>query len=173
MTDRLEVGDKIPDFTAPCVWCGEFTLSSKVRESQILFYFYPADFGMQCTYYSEAMNDYHDGFGKIGVKVFHVNPDTVENHIKYMDRLGTRYDHISDAGQKVSRMFGMVMPSPMGEDDFRMTNRGFALVDENMVLRYIWRAPSPINTLYFEPLIETLREILEGPGSAEDTGGTV
>jgi len=160
----LEVGDKVPDFTAQCVWCGEFTLSSKVREAPILFYFYPANFGMQCTYYSEEMNDYHDGFEKIGVKVFHVNPESVENHTKYMERLDTRYDHISDAGYSIGRIFGMLMPSSPAEDDgFRMNNRGFALVDSEMTLRYIWRAPSPLNTLYFSSLIDTLREILDGP----------
>ena len=76
--------------------CGEFTLSQKVKESPILFYFYPVNYGMQCTYYSEAMNDYHDDFWNIGVTVFHVNPDSAENHEEWMERIDTKYDHIAD-----------------------------------------------------------------------------
>ncbi|MDR0335443.1 MAG: peroxiredoxin family protein [Methanomassiliicoccaceae archaeon] len=159
MAEYLKVGDKVPDFTVPCVWGKEFTLSSQVRESPAAFYFYPLNYGMQCTAYSMLMNDYFEGFDAIGVQMFHVNNATVDDHRKYMGRVSTRYDHLADNEYVVADIFGMVLPSPMRNNP-PLTNRGFAMVDTDMTLQYIWRAPSTINTLEFEPLIDDLYNIL-------------
>ncbi|MDR0791027.1 MAG: peroxiredoxin family protein [Methanomassiliicoccaceae archaeon] len=159
MAKELNVGDKVPDLTVQCVWCGKFTLSEKVKTSPVLLYFYPANYGMQCISYSEFMSDYHDDLERIGVTVFHVNPDTLENHEKYMKRLGTRYDHMADTDGNVCRIFGMLIPSPL--PGFRdVPGRGFALIDKEMVLRYIWRAPSPILLLDIPSLVTELGDIL-------------
>ncbi|MCL2318430.1 MAG: peroxiredoxin family protein [Methanomassiliicoccaceae archaeon] len=164
MTDELKVGDTVPDFTAQSVRGGKFTLSEKVREHPILFYFYPVNYGMQCIFYSESMNDFFDGFEKIGVKVFHVNDNTVENHEKYMKRLETRYDHIADIGRAVSSIFGMIVPSNhSGTED--LVSRGFAFVDRDMVLRYRWRGESMINLVDLESLVKELGDILAGSSS--------
>ena len=144
MTKELSTGDKAPDFTAPCVICGEFSLYAELKKGPVLLYFYPTNYGLMCTYYSERMNEFYDDFEKIGVKVFHVNPESVENHAKYMERLNSRYDHISDAEQKISRAFGMIVGSWEGKD--ALTNRGFVLIDEDMKIRYIWRAEIPVDT---------------------------
>lgn len=153
-------GDKAPDFTAQCVRCGKFTLSEKVRTSPILLYFYPANYGMACMYYIQRMNEYHDDIKKLGIQMFHVNPDTAENHEKWMERMDSKYDHIADAGQNVSRMFGMIVgPSDRGDP---LTNRGFVLIDKNMIIRYVWRASMPPETPELGELIAKLRNALKG-----------
>ncbi|MCL2142673.1 MAG: peroxiredoxin family protein [Methanomassiliicoccaceae archaeon] len=158
MAKELSTGDKAPDFTAPCVRCGEFVLSSELKNNNVLLYFYPTNYGLMCTYYSERMNEFYDDFEKMGVKVFHVNPESVENHAKYMERLSSRYDHMSDAEQKISRMFGMIVGSWDGPD--ALTNRGFVLIDKNMVIRYIWRAEIPVDTRDLGTFISLIGDIL-------------
>ena len=158
MTAQLEVGDKVPDFTAQCVRNKEFTLSSVLKETNVLLYFYPANYGLMCTYYSEHMNEFYDDLENIGVTAFHVNPESTENHRGWMGRCASVYDHISDADQNISRMFGMLIgPSYVKEP---LTNRGFALIDKDMILRYVWRAPIPADILDLRSLIATMGEIL-------------
>ena len=133
MAEELNVGDKVPDFTVPCVWGKEFTLSEIVKKAPVVFYFYPLNYGMQCTAYTIMMNDYYEGFEAIGTQMFHVNNATVEEHRKWMGRIATRYDHIADKEYVVGRIFGMLVPSPM-KNDPPLTNRGFAMVGIDMKL---------------------------------------
>jgi len=151
-------GDAAPDFTMPCVRGGTFTLSTKTKEHPILLYFYPADYGMMCTYYSEKMNEYLSDFEGLGVKVFHVNPSSVEDHAKWMERVSSEYDHISDIDQEVSRAYGMIVNDYEGPGS--LTNRGFVLVDKNMRIRYVWRAEIPPDIRDLGTLIEDIRKIL-------------
>lgn len=159
-------GDKAPDFTMPAVRCGEFTLSAEVRVSPVLLYFYPADYGMMCTYYAETMNEYAGDFKKAGIRVMYINPGSVGEHEGWMRRVSSAYDNISDIDQKVSRMYGMLVGSGNGPDVTPMTNRGFVLVDGNMTVRYVWRAEMAALTLDLGPLISELREILGQPAAA-------
>ena len=158
---KLHVGDKAPDFTMPCVKGGSFTLSSEVREQPVLLYFYPSNYGLMCTYYSEKMNEFIDDFKDARIKVFHVNPSSVEDHAKWMDRASSEYDHISDTGQEVSRMYGMVVNDFDGPGS--ITNRGFVLIGKDMSIRYVWRAEIPVDTRDLRELIAEIRKILKHP----------
>jgi len=151
-------GDTAPDFTMPCVLGGTFTLSSETKKHPVLLYFYPANYGLMCTYYSEKMNEYLNDFENAGVKVFHVNDSAVEDHIKWMDRVSSEYDHISDIDQKVSRIYGMIINDYEGPGS--MINRGFVLVDADMKIRYLWRAEIPPDIRDLRTLIENIRNIL-------------
>ena len=157
---ELRTGDRAPDFTAPCVRCNEFRLSAKVSECPVLLYFYPVNYGQTCTYYIEAMNERYDEFESAGIRMFHVNPGSVDDHSKWMDRTGSRYDHISDTGQEISRRYGMIIDHPEHPKVAGFTNRGFVLVDAEMKIRYVWRAERPIHTLDLGSLIDDIRSIL-------------
>jgi len=157
---KLNVNDKAPDFIAPCVWCNEFTLSSKVREQPVLLYFYPVNYGSTCTRYIEMMNEVHDRFEELGIKVFHINPGPVEDHEKWMDRMDSKYDHISDTEQRVSKRYGMIITHPEHPKVSGFTNRGFVLVDKKMIIRYVWRANRPNDTIDLLSLIGEIQNIL-------------
>jgi peroxiredoxin len=161
MTAELWIGDTAPDFTVPCVNGGEFVLSSEVKRSPVLLYFYPANYGLMCTYYSERMNEFYEDFEALRIKVFHVNPDTVDNHKKWMGRIASRYDHIADMEHTVSKIFGMIIGAPGSQDDCGLTNRGFVLIDKKMTIRYIWKAALPPQAPELKELIEELRKILK------------
>jgi len=144
----------------PCVWCGEFTLSEKVKEFPVLLYFYPVNYGQTCTNYIEKMNERFDEFENAGVKMFHLNPGSMEDHSKWMDRTDSKYDHISDVDQTVSKRYGMIVTHPEHPKIFGFTNRGFVLVDEEMTIRYIWRAERPIHTIDLRSLAADIRSTL-------------
>jgi peroxiredoxin Q/BCP len=162
MMDELMAGDRAPDFTLPCVRCGEFTLSSKVKECPVLLYFYPVNYGHTCTFYIEMMNEMHDEFENIGIKMYHINPASTEDHSKWMDRTGSMYDHISDTEQSVSKRYGMIITHPEHPKVIGFTNRGFVLVDREMAIRYIWRAERPIHTIDLRALVADIVKVL-GP----------
>ena len=157
--EKLSVGDKAPDFTMPCVMGTVFTLSTETKEHPVLLYFYPTNYGLRCTFYSEEMNDYFNDFEGAGIKVFHMNDASLEGHAKWMDRISSRYDHISDTEQKASRAYGMIVNDFDGPGS--MINRGFVLIDTDRVIRYVWRAEIPVDTRNLRELIADIKKVMK------------
>jgi len=138
---ELEVGDIAPDFGMPSAKKDEFRLYEELKKGPILLNFYVGDFGINCTTYMMRMIELSDAFGKMGVRVFPINPDSLDSHKVFMERLGSPYDHIFDQGQEVSKAYGSIIEeSPIVKG---FTNREFFLIGEDRRIRYIWRAPVP------------------------------
>jgi len=156
---ELSVGDIAPDFTIPSVWNGSFSLSSEVKDADILLYFYVVNYGHTCTEYIEAMNERKSEFDELGVKMVHVNPADVEEHQKWMERTESLYDHLSDKEQKVSKEYGAIVERGESPKIIGFTNREFFLVGKDMRIKYIWRAYWPKDTIPIPELLNKIREL--------------
>ncbi|MDR0335231.1 MAG: redoxin domain-containing protein [Methanomassiliicoccaceae archaeon] len=138
---ELEIGDTAPDFTMPSVDRKEFRLYEELKKGPILLNFYVGDFGINCTIYMMKMIELSPSFEKMGVRIFPINPDGLENHKIFRDRLSSPYDHIHDVKQEVSKTYGAIVEdSPIVKG---FTNREFFLIGKDRKIRYIWRAPVP------------------------------
>ncbi|MCL2786122.1 MAG: peroxiredoxin family protein [Methanomassiliicoccaceae archaeon] len=142
---KLNTGDRVPDVTVSSVNGGIFTLSSETAKQPVLLYFYPSNYGLMCRYYTVKLNDYFEDLEKLKVRMFHVNPASIDDHREWMDHVDSKYDHISDDEQRLSWMFGMIINDYKEDGTDSMTNRGFALIDKDMVIRYTWRTNIPVN----------------------------
>ncbi|MDR0198251.1 MAG: redoxin domain-containing protein [Methanomassiliicoccaceae archaeon] len=138
---ELDIGDAAPDFRMPSVDMREFHLYEELKKGPILLNFYVGDFGINCTTYMTRMIELHPAFGKMGVRIFPINPDGLESHKVFRDRLGSPYDHINDVGQEVSRTYGAIVEDHPIIKGF--TNREFFLIGADRKIKYIWRAPVP------------------------------
>ncbi|MCL2785756.1 MAG: redoxin domain-containing protein [Methanomassiliicoccaceae archaeon] len=151
---ELENGDDAPDFSMRSVDRDEFCLSSELRNGPILLNFYVGDFGINCTTYMMKMIELAEKFASAGVRIFTINPDGLENHRIFRDRLGSPFDHIQDEGQTVSKTYGAIVEdSPIIKG---FTNREFFLIGTDGKIRYIWRATTP---KVLPDMDEILREV--------------
>jgi len=138
---ELEIGDAAPDFRMPSADRKEFHLYDELKKGPILLNFYVGDFGINCTMYMMKMIEHASSFKDIGVRIFPINPDGLENHRTFRDRLNSPYDHIHDIGQAVSKTYGAIVEESAIVKGF--TNREFFLIDADGKIRFIWRAPTP------------------------------
>ena len=155
----LSVGDKAPDFTMECT-DGTFTLSERTRDGPVLIYFYVVNYGKTCTDYMAEMNERKADFDRRGVQLVHLNPESIENHRDWMRHTDSRYEIISDADMEVSRTYGCVIEKAANEKLIGKTNRALCLVDRDMVIRYLWRAPVPKDTVPMDDLFEEMDRVL-------------
>lgn len=156
----IEVGSRACDFTADST-DGVFTLSERVKSGSILLYFYVVNHGRTCTDYIGSLIERSDDFRNLGITLVHVNPDTVENHLAWMQHTGSGYIHISDEGQAVSRAYDCIITKARSDRILGFTNRAFFLVDPDMTVRYAWRADMPEDTIPMDGLMDDLRGSLE------------
>ena len=157
--DFLKVGDKVDDFTLESTK-GVFTLSERVKQGPVLFYFYVINYGKTCTDYIGLMDERADEFKAMNVSLVHVNNDTVENHLAWVKHTGTDYEHLSDKYNSVSRYFGCIVRKARSMKIMGNTDRGFVLIDKDMTIRYIWHAGMPNDTVPMDELLSDIRKTL-------------
>ena len=149
----LEVGDTAPDFTVDCT-CGEkFNLYEELKKGPILLNFYVGDFGINCTNYMAKFIESYDRISELGVRMFPINPDSLDSHKLFKERLGAPFDYLFDKDKEVSKKFGAIVGPGHMVSGF--TNREFFLIDKDGKIRYTWKAPIP-------KVLPELDEVVEG-----------
>ena len=99
------VGDRAPDFTLPST-AGPITLSKRLEKGAVLLVFYPGDDTPVCT---KQLCDYRDNveaFGRLGVDVLAVNPQSLESHERFSTKHELPFPLLSDADKSVCRAYG-------------------------------------------------------------------
>ena len=155
---ELEIGDAAPDFRMPSVDRETFCLSEELRNGPILLNFYIGDFGINCTTYMIRMIELARSFSEEGVRIFTINPDGLENHKMFRNRLNSPYDHIHDVKQEVSKAYGAIVEESAIIKGF--TNREFFLIGTDGRIRYIWRAPVPKVIPDMDEILSEVRKAL-------------
>ena len=155
---KPKVGDVADDFRMPSVEKDEFHLYEELKKGPVLLNFYIGDFGINCTTYMTKMIELADEFDKMGVRIFTINPDSLENHKAFRDRLGSPFDHIHDRKQEVSLAYGAIVEdSPMIKG---FTNREFFLIGKDGKILYIWRSPVPRILPDMDVLLSEIKNII-------------
>lgn len=149
----LSIGDTAPDFTMPSTDSESFNLYSELEKGPILLNFYVGDFGINCTNYMGKFIESKDGFDALGVRLVGINPDSLDSHRMWKDRIGSPFEYIHDEKQEVSKVYDAIVKESAIVKGF--TNREFFLIDRDRKIKYIWRAPEP-------KVLPDVQEVLEG-----------
>ncbi len=105
MAERLNVGDKAPEFTAELTDGTKVTLSSMLEESGVILYFYPKDNTPGCT--TQAC-DFRDNFGALksaGWRVIGVSKDSAKSHQKFIDKHELPFELIVDSEKELHQLY--------------------------------------------------------------------
>lgn len=104
MTDPL-VGEPAPDFSL-LDDRGETVRLSALRGAPVVLFFYPEDDTPGCTTQACGYRDEHDGFARLGARVFGVSPDDVASHARFREKFSFPYRLLSDPGHAVAKSYG-------------------------------------------------------------------
>ena len=149
----LEVGDTAPDFTVDSTSGEKFNLYTELKKGPILLNFYVGDFGINCTNYMAKFIESYDRISSLGVKMVPINPDSLDSHKLFKERLGAPFDFLFDKDKEVSKLFGAIVGPGHMVSGF--TNREFFLIDKDGEIKYTWKAPIP-------KVLPELDEVAEG-----------
>lgn len=154
-----QVGSTVRDFTLDSTE-GKFVLSERVKKGPVLLYFYVVNYGQTCTNYMEDMNEGFDDFTKRNISLIHVNPSSVEEHRGWIKHTDSLYEHICDENQIISKEFDCIITKAKNEKIIGKTNRAFFLIDENMKIKYLWKADLPTDTVLISQLLAEIDSVL-------------
>ena len=139
--NKLSVGDTAPDFTMRSTERDVFNLYRELDNGPILLNFYIGDFGINCTTYMTKMIESKERLKNMNVRFVAINPDGLESHRVWRDRMGSDFEHVQDDKQSVSREYGAIVETPGMVQGF--TNREFFLIGRDRKIRYFWGSEIP------------------------------
>lgn len=102
----LTVGDKAPDFTLESDNAGTVS-SSKLAGQRYVIYFYPKDDTSGCTKEACSFRDRLPDFGKLGVPVFGVSPDSASAHAKFRAKYQLNFPLLVDPDKALMQAYGV------------------------------------------------------------------
>ncbi|MGE4275113.1 MAG: redoxin domain-containing protein [Candidatus Methanomethylophilaceae archaeon] len=159
MLTSPQVGEEAPDFRMPSNLQEEFHLYKELEQGPILLYFYLGDFAPNCSSYMNKLMAIAPQLKEAGVRLKAVNPDSLDSHRKWAERLGIEYELIHDRGQEVSKAYGaIVVNSPVTKG---FTNREFFLIGKDRKIRFHWKADIPRDMPELDFVIEAVQRLKE------------
>ncbi len=135
----IEPGAAAPEFTLSDQ-DGEEVSLSELRGRKVVLVFYPSDFSPVCT---DQLNVYQEVLGELeaeGVAMYGVSVDSSWAHKAFQEKLGVSIPLLSDFEPKgeVARAYGVYAA------DYGVASRALVLIDEEGVVSWVHRSPSPL-----------------------------
>jgi peroxiredoxin Q/BCP len=103
----LQVGDKIPSFTAKDSNDNDFDSDSIIGKKPVVLYFYPKDNTPGCTSQACSFRDLYEEFKDLGAEVIGISSDSVESHIEFIQKFKLPFILLSDSNKQIRSLFGV------------------------------------------------------------------
>lgn len=134
----IELNSKVPDFSAACTGGSDFTLSEKLG-NHLVIYFYPKDSTPGCTTEGENFRDLHAEFTKAGCTVVGVSRDSLKSHENFKAKLELPFELISDPDETVCNIFDVMKMKNMYGKQVRGVERSTFVINKKGILIQEWR----------------------------------
>jgi peroxiredoxin Q/BCP len=136
--ERVEVGDKAPDFMLRSQRGDLVSLKDYLGRKAVVLYFYPKDMSPGCTKEACAFRDSYEAFKDVGAEVIGISSQSEESHSIFSTTYTLPFLLLSDEGGKVRKMYGV--PSTMGIVPGRVTY----VIDREGVVRLVFNSQTNI-----------------------------
>ncbi|MGW0830526.1 peroxiredoxin [Streptomyces prunicolor] len=107
MTGRLNVGDKIEDFTLPDETGAERSLTELLSEGPVVLFFYPAALSAGCTAEACHFRDLAAEFAAVGARPVGISGDSVDKQQEFAGKHTLGMPLLSDADGTIRERFGV------------------------------------------------------------------
>ena len=134
--NKLNVGDKAPDFKS-VNQNGEKITLSEFKGSKVVLYFYPKDNTPGCTAEACNLRDNHQLLINKGSVVLGVSPDSELSHQKFIQKYNLPFDLIADTDKSIANAYGVWVEKKMFVTKYMGIARTTFLIDENGIISEI------------------------------------
>jgi peroxiredoxin Q/BCP len=105
-SELIDVGSEAPSFELSDA-SGSRVSSSSLGGKPYLLYFYPKDDTPGCTKEACDIRDSFARFGKLGLRVLGVSPDSPQSHAKFVTKYGLPFTLLSDPDKTLANAYGV------------------------------------------------------------------
>jgi peroxiredoxin Q/BCP len=149
----LQVGDKIPNFSAKDNNGKDFNSDSIIGNKPVVLYFYPKDNTPGCTAQACSFRDQYEDFKDLGAEVIGISSDSIGSHEKFIQKYKLPFILLSDSDKKIRNLFG-VKPDLFGLLPGRVTY----VADKNGIIQLVFDSIAATN--HIPRALESIKKML-------------
>ena len=131
-------GEPAPDFSVAATG-GQTVSLSALRGQRVVLYFYPQDNTSGCTREGLDFRRYYEDFCACNAVILGASRSDMPSHERFKARHDFPFDLLADEGEKLTRAFAVLNDRSMYGRKYRGVERSTFLIDEQGVLRTVWR----------------------------------
>ena len=132
------LGKKVPAFKLESS-SGDTRKLSDFKGRNVVIYFYPKDSTPGCTTEGQDFNAALAKFKRQETIVLGVSRDSIESHLKFIDKQGFKFELLSDPDEMLCEMFDVMKMKNLYGRKFRGVERSTFLIDASGKLVKEWR----------------------------------
>ncbi|MCG7591141.1 MULTISPECIES: peroxiredoxin [Halomonadaceae] len=134
----IELGQPVPDFSAPATGDTTITLS-ELRGKQVVVYFYPKASTPGCTTEGGDFRDRKAAFDAANTVIIGVSRDGLRSQENFKAKQDFNFELISDKDETVCRLFDVIKLKKMYGKEHLGIERSTFLIDQDGKLAQEWR----------------------------------
>ncbi len=138
----MAVGEEAQDFTLETDEEKQVSLKD-YRGKKVVLYFYPKDGTLGCTTEALEFKETAKEFAKEGAVILGISKDSVKSHQKFKEKHQLPFTLLSDSEAKVLNAYGVWKEKVLYGRKFMGTERTTFLIDEQGIIRKIYRKVKP------------------------------
>ena len=131
-------GRKAPPFELPDSSGKPVSLKELLGRGNLVLYFYPKDMTPGCTTEACDFRDTAARFKALGAQVVGISADSPESHRKFIDKYGLKFPLLSDADNRVTRLYGVYKKKSLYGREFMGIERTTFVIDRDGVIRKVF-----------------------------------
>lgn len=136
---KVVLDRKVPDFTLPTTGAEESWSVQAAAGRKLVIFFYPKDMTSGCTLEAQGFRDQAAAFRRAGTAIVGISRDSLTSHKKFCLKEKLPYPLLSDADEKVCRLFDVIREKSLYGRKFMGIERSTFLLDAQGYLRHEWR----------------------------------
>ena len=134
---KISENKKAPNFKLPSTNGSIFELS-KIKNKNIILYFYPKDDTPGCTLESRDFSKLNGLILKNNTVVYGISADNIDTHLKFKKKYKLKFDLLSDEKKIVLKKYGVWGKKKFMGKEFMGLIRSTFLLKKNIVVQE-WR----------------------------------
>lgn len=116
---------------------------SQYRGQNVVLYFYPKDDTPGCTAEACSFRDDYSAYGKAGVAILGVSPDSPSSHAKFKARYHLPFTLLADEDHKVCDLYEVWGKKKMYGREYEGVNRTTYLIGQDGMIRKVFEKVKP------------------------------
>jgi peroxiredoxin Q/BCP len=136
---KVALDRKVPDFGLPATGAEDAWTLKDAAGRKLVIFFYPKDMTSGCTLEAQGFRDQTAAFRRAGAAIVGISRDSLASHEKFCLKEKLPYPLLSDADEKVCRLFDVIQEKSLYGRKYMGIERSTFLIDAAGVLRREWR----------------------------------
>jgi thioredoxin-dependent peroxiredoxin len=136
---KVALDRKVPDFSLPATGAEQTWSLKDAAGRKLLIFFYPKDMTSGCTLEAQGFRDQAAAFRRAGAAIVGISRDSLASHEKFCLKEKLPYPLLSDADEKVCRLFDVIQEKSLYGRKYMGIERSTFLIDAAGILRREWR----------------------------------